>query len=115
METMVDGWIKMCHLQKDVHHLCPRSRGGTDSPRNLLRIHIYRHVAWHRMFGNMAFEEVIAFLNGLSARQEDLHWVVAHQKDWEILWCGRAVSIPRALGIFYRLKRVKYYSHGIAW
>lgn len=47
---------------RNLHHLTPRSRGGSNSRRNLLLIDEERHVEWHRVFGNLTLEEVIELL-----------------------------------------------------
>lgn len=44
------------------HHLIPRSRGGSRSPRNLLYIDQELHVRWHAVFKNKTLDEVIALL-----------------------------------------------------
>ena len=47
------------------HHLLPRSRGGANTPQNLLLINIDKHKEWHRIFGLLSLEEVIALLQRL--------------------------------------------------
>lgn len=47
---------------RNLHHLTPQSRGGKNTKGNLLLIHIERHEAWHKMFGNRTAEEVLALL-----------------------------------------------------
>src|SRR5437764_85240 len=44
------------------HHMTPRSRGGDNSPENLLLIKIERHFYWHKLFANLTLEEVIRLL-----------------------------------------------------
>ena len=41
------------------HHLTP---GGTDSNSNILRMDALRHVLWHKLWGNLYIEQVIALL-----------------------------------------------------
>lgn len=47
---------------RDRHHLIPKSRGGKATPQNLLLISIVKHIGWHKLFGTMTFDEVIALL-----------------------------------------------------
>lgn len=46
----------------DRHHRLPRSRGGTDHPRNLSLVEQKQHRAWHLLVGNMTADEVAAML-----------------------------------------------------
>ena len=41
------------------HHLTP---GGSDSNYNILKIDALRHVCWHKLFGLLTIEQVIALL-----------------------------------------------------
>lgn len=50
------------HLNRNRHHLVPRSRGGYDDLANLLLIDIECHQYWHKVFGNRTLEEVIELL-----------------------------------------------------
>ena len=47
------------------HHLQPKSLGGSNHPSNLLLINIDKHKEWHRLFGLLNLEEVIALLQRL--------------------------------------------------
>lgn len=44
------------------HHLVPRSRGGDDTPENILHINHVRHEAWHFLFQTLCLEEIIHVL-----------------------------------------------------
>ena len=44
------------------HHIRPRSRGGKKHPRNILRMDINRHRAYHFLFGNRTLLEAAALL-----------------------------------------------------
>ena len=44
------------------HHLTPRSRGGDNSPENLLLLGLDKHFYWHALFGTASLEEVITLL-----------------------------------------------------
>ena len=44
------------------HHRLPRSRGGSNAPRNISIVSRDLHRAWHRLVGNMNAEEVAAML-----------------------------------------------------
>jgi hypothetical protein len=48
--------------RRNKHHLLPRSRGGDNSPDNLLLLKVNRHFYWHRLFGARSLEEVILLL-----------------------------------------------------
>jgi hypothetical protein len=50
---------------RNQHHLVPRSRGGNNEVSNLLLIDEETHIEWHRVFGNLTLEEVIALLQRL--------------------------------------------------
>lgn len=50
---------------RNKHHLTPRSRGGMDTDWNLLLIKIERHNEWHKIFGNLTLDEIIALLERL--------------------------------------------------
>ena len=47
------------------HHLQAKSLGGSNHPSNLLLIDIDKHREWHRIFGLLNLEEVIALLQRL--------------------------------------------------
>lgn len=51
----------------DQHHLKP---GGSSISSNLLNIDIYRHDAWHLLFGNKSINEVILLLSEVRNRKE---------------------------------------------
>lgn len=48
------------------HHLIPRSRGGTNSDRNMLLIDIEKHELWHRLWGTRTIEEILALLSRMA-------------------------------------------------
>jgi hypothetical protein len=51
------------HPGRNFHHLFElRCRGGSKKKWNLLLIDIERHEAWHRLFGLLEAEEVLALL-----------------------------------------------------
>lgn len=49
----------------DRHHRLPRSRGGTNEPRNISIVEQKQHRAWHRIVGNMTAPEVAAMLSDM--------------------------------------------------
>lgn len=49
----------------NLHHLCPKSRGGSSIESNLLRMDISRHNALHLLFGNLTLLEIIKLLQRL--------------------------------------------------
>lgn len=53
------------YQNRNRHHLLPRSRGGLNTPQNLLLIHIEKHRAWHDLFGLLTLEEAIQLLQRL--------------------------------------------------
>ena len=46
-----------------LHHKKPQSLGGTDEPRNLSRLPISRHQAWHVLFSNFTPERIAQEIN----------------------------------------------------
>jgi len=48
--------------KKNRHHILPRSRGGTKSPKNILILDSNRHSAYHLLFGNRTLLEAAALL-----------------------------------------------------
>ena len=52
------------------HHLIPKSRGGGNTPENILLLEKGRHECWHCLFGNMTLGEVILSLAGLKETLE---------------------------------------------
>lgn len=47
----------------DNHHRKPRSRGGDNSPRNIVRVPRNKHEAFHLLFENHSPEEIATILN----------------------------------------------------
>lgn len=45
------------------HHRIPRSRGGSNSPRNLIYVPRKAHGYYHALFGNMTAFEIAQYLN----------------------------------------------------
>lgn len=52
----------MKHKGRNRHHLRPKSRGGQGLDSNLLLIRFERHTEWHKIFGNLTLDEIIALL-----------------------------------------------------
>ena len=46
----------------NLHHLRNSCMGGKDEVQNLLRIYIYKHEIWHKLFHNMDLTQTIEFL-----------------------------------------------------
>ena len=46
----------------EVHHLIPRSMGGSNEPKNLIRLRRNMHLSLHRLFGTMAPKELLIAL-----------------------------------------------------
>ena len=44
------------------HHILPQSRGGQKTTRNLLCIDVFKHQAWHYIFGTMTILEASLYL-----------------------------------------------------
>jgi hypothetical protein len=44
------------------HHITNRCKGGKNVPSNLILLKENREKAWHQVFGNKSFEEVIELL-----------------------------------------------------
>lgn len=49
----------------DYHHRVPKSRGGSNSVRNLVPIRKDRHVAFHLLVGNALPDEVARIISEL--------------------------------------------------
>lgn len=47
----------------DVHHRKPKSRGGNSKLSNLVRVEKSKHIAYHKLFGNMQPKEIAAYLS----------------------------------------------------
>lgn len=54
------------------HHLTPKSRGGSWSMDNILKLWRDRHDAWHLLFGNMTLSEIIVALTRIERMKERL-------------------------------------------
>jgi hypothetical protein len=52
------------------HFFRAKSRGGSTSKKNLLWMNIERHAYWHRVFGTMGAEEVLALLERVVRAKE---------------------------------------------
>jgi len=46
----------------DIHHIIPRSKGGTSEPDNLIRVSRKKHEAYHQLFSNKTPDEIIRYL-----------------------------------------------------
>ena len=46
----------------DEHHLKAKSRGGQDIDSNVSNLDLYRHDAWHLLFGDLTLDEIIKLL-----------------------------------------------------
>jgi len=44
------------------HHVVNKINHGTNSPENIIRLKIYKHQIWHRIFHNMSFLEAAELL-----------------------------------------------------
>lgn len=64
------------HLSgRNRHHLIPRSRGGTNSDRNMLLMDIEKHELWHQLWGTRTIEEILALLSRMATMKK-------HQTTW---------------------------------
>lgn len=45
------------------HHRCPESRDGRDVPRNISRVPITKHRAWHTLFKNYTPQMIADIIN----------------------------------------------------
>lgn len=45
------------------HHRKPRSIGGTSEPRNIARLPVKKHAAWHILFRNLPAEQIAEEIN----------------------------------------------------
>ena len=57
------------------HHVVPRSRGGGELDKNIIRIPDRYHSAWHVFFGNLTLRESIIFIRKIfGAKRENGKW-----------------------------------------
>ena len=49
--------------QPTKHHRLPRSRGGTNDPKNISIVRRDKHELYHKFFGNMNTHEIAVMLN----------------------------------------------------
>lgn len=56
------------------HHRVPRSKGGSDSDRNISLVPCNKHEAYHLLFANLPPEDVARILNA--------HWI---DPDYELV------------------------------
>ncbi len=52
------------------HHIKPKCKGGDSSEKNLIRMDINRHDAFHLLFGNRTFEGAARLLLRVSKIKE---------------------------------------------
>lgn len=45
------------------HHRRPRSKGGDDSPENVIVVNYDKHKAWHLLFGTLHPEMIVTLIN----------------------------------------------------
>ena len=51
------------HIEYDIHHRLPTSRGGKNNPENLSRVPVNQHRAWHTVFRNESAQEIAKRIN----------------------------------------------------
>ena len=51
-------------LKLTKHHICPRSKNGTNEPSNIVMIKQHWHRKYHTLFGNKTPHEILDFLEG---------------------------------------------------
>ena len=62
-------WVRSGKFNR--HHIINKCRGGQATTENLLILDTRRHEAWHLLFHNLSFEEVIELLKRtIKAKQE---------------------------------------------
>lgn len=69
---------KMKKTEYDTHHRLPRSRKGTNDPRNLSRVKRELHIAYHKLFGNGTPHDIARILNKIWI-DPDFHLVVTEK------------------------------------
>lgn len=52
-------------VHEDIHHRKPRSLGGDDSPRNLVKVPRAKHTAWHTLFANWSPLQIARHINAI--------------------------------------------------
>lgn len=56
----------MCHKSiLTQHHRKPRSKGGTNNPKNISMVEQHQHEYWHALFSNMDAEEIAELINNI--------------------------------------------------
>jgi hypothetical protein len=55
---------------RNKHHLTPKNRGGDNAQENILLLNVFRHMAWHILFGQKTLEEVIRLLQRLHSAKD---------------------------------------------
>jgi UPF0716 family protein affecting phage T7 exclusion len=66
------------------HHMRNKCRGGDASPSNILIMDERRHAAWHLLFKNMDFKQVIKLLERVIRMKEALKGGVLCTSDYSI-------------------------------
>ncbi len=51
------------HKENDDHHRKPRSRDGTNDPRNISKVPRNKHEAWHLLFANHTPTMIVDIIN----------------------------------------------------
>lgn len=51
------------YFRDSKHHRVPRSKGGTNDPRNISLVQENMHIAYHTLFKNKSPEEIAFVLN----------------------------------------------------
>lgn len=85
------------------HHLIPKDRGGIGNPQNMLQFDINRHIIWHRLFGPMTLEEVVAFCKKLDLELGSL--TLIERIYWEFLF--KKKSPEDVVRLLSKLKELK--------
>ena len=111
---MVKGVKKMTKRTKggsptDLHHRKPRSRGGTNSSHNVVRVCRNKHRAWHRLFMNYDPKQIAKIITD-TYMDPDYYMVaiprhkkcgIRHHMEIEVICeCGRKCTIrgiPKAV------------------
>lgn len=91
----------------DEHHLISRSKGGESLGSNLLRIDVYRHDAWHLLFGNKTINEIVNLLKDFKDYREFMRTIDHYHKHraYQLLLGKR--TIEEVIVLMLRIKSIK--------
>lgn len=91
----------------DEHHLISRSKGGESLSSNLLRIDVYKHDAWHLLFGNKTIDEIVKLLKKFKDYKEFMRTINHYHKHRAYQRLLGKRTIEEAVVLMLRIKSIK--------